>query len=59
MTKTIRNIYLTTTLFILTWLLFSYLEIITKNTTTCIYSNYNLIVVLFKTFNNILLGGIF
>lgn len=59
MTKTIKNIYLVATLLFLTWLLLSYLEIITKNTTTYIYSNYNLIVVLFKTFDNILLGGIF
>ena len=41
------------------WLLFSYLEIAFKNIHTPLYSNYNLIVITFKHFNNILQGGIF
>ena len=59
MTKAIKNTTLLLGALFILWLTFSYIEIITKCINNPVYSNYNLIVILFKHFNNILIGGIF
>lgn len=59
MTRAFKNTALLLGALITTWLLFSYFEIAIKSINNPVYSNYNLIVLLFKHFNNILVGGIF
>lgn len=60
MIKAIRTIYTTTCSTFYIWLALSYIEIICKNTQQLpTYSSYNLIVALFKNFNELLQGGIF
>ena len=59
MTKALKNIYLSFTIIILIWLALSYIEITCKSITNPVYSNYNLIVMMFKNFDKILVGGIF
>jgi hypothetical protein len=59
MTKALKRIYLGANSIFLLWLALSYFDIVMHNLTTQTYSNYNLIVIMFEKFNNILLGGIF
>ena len=59
MLKAIKTIpYIFSSIFII-WFSYSYLEIIIKNINNPVYSNYNLIILLCKCYNNILIGGIF
>lgn len=59
MTKALKNIPYLLGGTITLWLALSYIEIAIKSINNPVYSNYNLIVLLFKHFNNILIGGIF
>lgn len=59
MIKALKKITITTNTLILIWLLLSYIEIASKNFFNPVYSNYNLIVIMFKNFDKLLMGGIF
>jgi hypothetical protein len=59
MIKALKNITLATSSIILIWLFISYIEIVCKNLCNPVYSNYNLIVMIFKNFDKLLIGGIF
>lgn len=59
MTKAIKNIPTILSAIILIWLALSYIEIVCTNLTNPVYSNYNLIVMMFKNFDKLLVGGIF
>lgn len=59
MIKALKQIPLILSIMFLLWLMFSYCEILYKNLNNPIYSNYNLIVMVFKNFDKLLYGGIF
>lgn len=59
MSKLLKNIPTVVGAALLTWLVVSYFEIVIYNTIDPTYSKYNLVVLLFKTCNELLTGGIF
>jgi hypothetical protein len=59
MIKTLKLIPCILFSLLLLWFALSYLEIIFKNLNNPIYSNYNLIIMVFKNFDKLLYGGIF
>lgn len=55
MLKAIKTIYFSSSIIILIWLLISYIEIISKNTTGgAIYNDYNIIINMIKIFGGII-----
>ena len=59
MIKALKQTTYITSYVVIAWLALSYFEIVCKNLTNPVYSNFNLIVLLFENFNQLLLGGIF
>lgn len=58
--KAIKITYYLLTFLMLAWLILSWMEIISKNITPApVYSNNNLLIILFKNLNVFLQGGIF